>query len=153
MLCKITDVDKTIICDINIESIKKVHQYAISNEISYEEVNDIIKGKKQSVGDRDEHIYFNGYYKFVISIENTPSTDYKKIYKLKRMSVSLGIQNKYPNLSLLKIIAKDINFHDVDKCDISVNKDDAMPNIEFCAILEEKELTLEESEKVKSLFI
>jgi hypothetical protein len=152
MLTKITGKDgKPILCLIDFDELERINKYADQNEINIDEYSDIVNKRKLCVGDRKEYTYITEYFKFVISIDHAPLIDYKKICKIKRMTASLNVPNRFPSVGLLSIIMKHLHFSEFEKCNIVMNKDDVVPHIEVNYIIETRDLSEEEAEKWKRI--
>ncbi|AVL94208.1 hypothetical protein mvi_848 [Megavirus vitis] len=122
---------------IDHDKIRILKEYAENHVIMINEIMDIYHGKAKTIGDRVDHcIFFDFGYKFVYSIEQIPSTDFKKLYTIKRLSGSVNNGN-YPSIQLMKIVMKELNMKDLDDCDIKINKNDPIPNIEIMDIIKE----------------
>jgi len=145
--------DDKMLCQISMNEIKSVHKYACEHEIDIAELVEIINRRKDFIGDRDEHIYFNGIFKCVISVEHIPRNDLTNVYIRKRLSASFNIPGKYPAPHILKEIMKDLNFPEWDECDITKNENDPIPNIEISYTMSERPLTKDEIIKVKTHFL
>lgn len=156
ILVKVTHEDKIILSDIDLNELKRINDYASAkdNEISFEHAVDIMKGKKLGIGceDTKEYMYTNGLYKFIIFISNAPSSDFKKACKVRRLYVSMNLPDKYPSDDLIKLVMKQLNFSEFEKCLIAVNKDQPEPNIEIRDVFDKRTLSDEESERLKSLY-
>ena len=152
MQCTITDSNgETQTCRIDTNEFDRINDYSIKHEITPTKLSKISKGELPIVGDRKEHTYENEYFKFVLSIDNTPSFDFKKMYKLKRLSVSRPNSTRYPSLELVKNVTAYLKFSDLEKCNVKINENDPIPNIEVIDILEETPMGKEESKRIKNL--
>lgn len=152
LFCSIKQNKSIIIASISDVQIEKVRNYAVNNEITVDEYVDIFHGKKSLVGDREEHVYSNEYFKFVFSIDHLPKSDFSKIYVLRHLSVSRNCPDRYPSIGLIQIISKNFGFKNFEECDIKIKKDDPIPNIDITEIISEKNLSNDESEKLKFKF-
>jgi hypothetical protein len=124
------------IINIDLDKFDELRLYAETHEILIEEAKKIFNKELLPVGDRKEHVLEFENYKFVFSIENTPSKDFEKVYKLRRFSASLNIPNKYPSKELVFMITKQLGFGDLDKCDIRVMPADAVNGRSYILINE-----------------
>ncbi|BCS82807.1 divergent P-loop NTPase [Cotonvirus japonicus] len=133
-------MSKLVILDV--EKIIDLKHRAESHFIDYKENMAIYNGKAKIVGDRPEHVLFlDPGFKFVYSIEEIPSTDFKKLYTLKKLSGSINNGN-YPSIDLMKIMLEYLGMSELSKCNVSIKHQDTIPNIEIVDII--KEMTIDQ---------
>lgn len=127
------------VCAVDFDKISKWYDWCSSHEISFEEIIRISKSEAPLIGDRPDHIlYLPIGFRFVFSIENTPSIDFKSVYKVRRLSGSVNKPGSYPTQFLMTTISEKLGFGPLDKCIIKVNDMDPIPNIEINEIIEVK---------------
>ncbi|AGC01593.1 divergent P-loop NTPase [Acanthamoeba polyphaga moumouvirus] len=125
---------------IDYNKLKLLKEYAENNIIKMDEIMNIYHGKAEIIGNRIDHcVFFDFGYKFVYSIEEVPSTDFKKFYTIKKLSGSVNNGN-YPSVELMKIIMNELDMKDLSECNIKINKNDPIPNIEIMDIIKETSL-------------
>jgi hypothetical protein len=121
---------------INYQKLSDLRKYVESHIIKYDEALKIMSGSAKPAGNRPEHtVYFDFGYKFVYSIEETPSTDFKKIYTLRKLSGSVNKKDRYPNDIALKDICNKLGFGEYEKCMIQVNENDIVPHIQVIEVI------------------
>lgn len=127
----------TQVYSINLDPVRKVCAYALNHMIKLDEFMAIYEKKAKLIGDRLEHcVYINPPgYKFVFSLEEVPTTDFKKIYLIKKLSGSLNIPNKYPSMEFMKAIMEIFEMKPLEQCSVKMNEDDPIPNIEIHDII------------------
>lgn len=129
------------VCEVDFDKLLKWKDWCIEHEISYEEALLIFAGKANPVGDRLGHVLNLPIgFKFVFSIENTPSLDRKSIYKIRRLSGSINKPEKYPTIELMTFISGQLGFSPLDKCSIRLKDTDPIPNIEINEVINIKSL-------------
>ncbi|ALR83734.1 hypothetical protein [Niemeyer virus] len=127
---------------IDNEKISKWRSYVESHVITYDDYMKIFRGEAKLVGDRLEHCLFMDYgFKFVYSIEEAPSPDFKKLHTIKRLSGSVDNGN-YPTLQLIKIMLDKLGMKTFDKCQYRINKNDIVPNIEIIDLQHSRDLEI-----------
>ena len=123
-------------CIFDWGKISKWRKYAIENEISLEETLRISRAEAKFVGDREEHIlYLDDGYRFVFSIENTPSLDNTSIYKIRRLSGSVTRCGVYPSIEVMRMLCTELGFGDFKNCHIRINETDIIPNVEINEVI------------------
>lgn len=124
------------VCEINLDKLSEWKDWCLLNEITYQEALRIFEGKSSPVGDRPGYTLFVPIgFKFVFSIENTPSIDRKSIYKIRKLSGSLNKPNAYPTMELMTFISGKLGFGSLDMCNIRIKDSDPIPNIEISEII------------------
>lgn len=113
------------------EKINALKTYAENNVVSRKEIIEIYNGIKPIVGDRDLHcIYLNFGYKFIFSIEEVPSTNSNKTYRIKKLSGSSLRPKSYPSIESFKIMMEKLGMKPIGECNVKMNVNDPIPNIE-----------------------
>lgn len=127
---------KTIVVDnFFFQELKKLKNYAEKNIITHDDLIKISKGEAKIIGDRKEHcFFFADTYKIVYSMENIPHVNLKKIYPVKRLSVSIN-NGKYPSIEFVKLIMCELEMKDLEDCRVKLNENDIIPNIEIIDFL------------------
>ena len=123
-------------CIIDNDKFLMLRAYAEAHEITVDEFMQIYKKKLPIIGDRDEHIlYLSNGFRFVFSIENVPSGNKTKTYKIRKLSGSVNHKGKYPHPIVMETIAGLLGFIDFNKCSVKMNGNDPIPNIEIHEII------------------
>jgi hypothetical protein len=127
------------ICELDFTRIEEWRDWCLSHEISLEEILQMSKGLAPLIGNRSSHVlYLPIGFRFVFSIENTPSKDFKNVYRIRRLSGSLDKPGKYPTPILMQTISEKLGFGPFDNCIIRINDTDPIPNIEINEVIEIK---------------
>jgi hypothetical protein len=124
------------VCEINLDKLLEWKDWCLSHEITYEEALLIFEGKALPVGDRPGYtLYLPIGFKYVFTIENTPSIDRSSIYKVRKLSGSLNKPDKYPTIELMTFISEKLGFSRLDKHNIRIKDRDPIPNIEISEVI------------------
>jgi hypothetical protein len=117
--------------------INTVKLYAENNIVSKDEIMKIYENNSSIIGDRKEHCIFLDFgYKFVYSIEEIPTTDFKTIYKIKKLSGSCLRIGRYPSIETMQIMLAKLGMSKLEDCRVLVNSDNTVPNIEIHDIID-----------------
>ena len=101
--------------------IKTLREFGESHRIPVEEVRRMITGDAPVAGDRPGHaLDLPVNFRVVFSIEETPLRDGTGAIWLRRMSMSLAVPGRAPNIHAVRLVAEGLGFPPLKQCMIDV---------------------------------
>lgn len=137
--------------------VAKLRAFGEKNVIEYDEALKILKGEAKCAGDRQGYsMLIPTRYRLVFSIEWTPSRDFKRRVKLRRMSISVAKRDpdeeqRWIGKQALQLIATLLGFPIIDESNnvfTQIHENDTFPNISLTEVLETVD-TYDREEKEK----